>query len=143
MLQLHSWCSANKLEINPTKSAAIITPGKLHDVKQDVNILHNNQNITYCNSSKYLGVIIDNNLNFRTHIQNVENKVSKSVGILSKLRFLLPSPLFSTRSPTSYLYGLLLMGCTFPSYLSKLQCLQNNKAAGNISDSNFIASVTS
>ena len=26
MLQLHNWCCANKLEINPTKSVAIIIP---------------------------------------------------------------------------------------------------------------------
>ena len=94
MLQLHNWCSANKLEINSTKSAAIIVPAKLHYVELDLNILYNKQNIACYNTSKYLGVIIDNKLNFKTYIHNVKNKVSKSVGILSKLRFLLSSSTF-------------------------------------------------
>ena len=42
MLQLHNWCSANKLEINPSKSAAIIILAKLHDLKLNFNILYDN-----------------------------------------------------------------------------------------------------
>ena len=113
MLQLHNWCSANKLEVNPTTSAAIIVPAKLHDVKLDLNILNNNQNIALYNTSKYLGVIIDNKLNFTTHIHNVENKVSiKSVELLSNLRFLLPSStllqLYYALLHPHFLYGLFL-----------------------------------
>ena len=85
---------------------------------------------------------IDNKLNFKTHIQNVENKVPRSVGILFKLRFLL---LFSTLLQLYYalvhphlLHGLLLWGCSFPSYLSKLQSLQN-KAVRIISNSKLKA----
>ena len=116
ILLLYSWCSTNKLEINPTKCAAIVIPDKLYDIKLEINILYNNQNITCCNSSKYMGVIIAN-LNFRTHIQNVENKVSRSVGFY-------PSSDFSSTLLQLYyalvlpylLCGLLLWGYTFLSY---------------------------
>ena len=145
MLKLHNWCSSNKLKINPIECAAIIIPDKLHDVELDINILYNNQNIACYNNSKYLGVIIDNNLNFKTHIQNVENKVSRSVGILSKLRFLFPPStflqLYYAFVHPYLLYGLLLWGCTFPLYLSKLQSLQN-KAFCIISNSKFKAPLT-
>ena len=146
MLQLHSWYSANKLEINPTKSAAIIIPAKLHDFELDINFLYNNQNIVCYNISKYLGVIIDNNLNFKTYIHNVENKVSRSVEILSTLVILLPSSillqLYHALVHPHLLYGLLLWGYTFPSYLSKLQSLQN-KAVRIKSDFKFKAPLTS
>ena len=142
MLQLHNWYSANKLEINPTKSVAIIIPAKLHDVALDLNILYNNQNIASCNTSKYLGVITDDKLNFKTYIHNVENKVSRSVGILSKLRFLLPSStllqLYYALVHPHLLYGLLLWGCTFRSYLFKLQSFQNKA----VSNSKFKAPLT-
>ena len=145
MLQLHSWCSDNKLEINPTKSAAIIIPAKVHDIELNINILYNNQNIVCYSTSEYLDVIIDNNLNFKIPIQNVENKVSRPVEILSKLRFLIP---FSTLFQLYYalvhphlLYGLLLWDCIFPSYLSKLQSLQN-KTVCIISNSKFKAPLT-
>ena len=38
---------------------------------------------------KYLGVIIDNKLNFKYHINFVETKISQSVGILGKLKYYL------------------------------------------------------
>ena len=36
------------------------------------------------NSLKFLGVMIDENLTWKTHVELVENKISKSVGILFK-----------------------------------------------------------
>ena len=95
MLQLHNWCSANKLEINPTNSAATIIPAKLHDLELDLNffIITKIFHVTIPCYNKYLGVIIDNKLNFKTHIHNVENKVSRSVRILpSSDSSFLPKP---------------------------------------------------
>ena len=73
-------------------------------------------------------MIIDNKLNFKTHIHNVENKVSRSVGILSKLRFLLPSQI------------LLQLYCTLV-HPPKLQYFQN-KAVRIISNFKFKAPLT-
>ena len=94
----------------------------------------------------YLGVIVDNKLNFKTHFHYVENKVSRSVGILFKLQFLFPSltllQLYYALAHPHLLYGLLLWGCTLPSYLlSKLQSLQN-KAVRIIFDFKFKAPLT-
>ena len=110
MLQLHVWCSANKLEIYPTKSAKIIVRAKLYEVELNLNILFNSQNIACFNTPEYVGVIIDNKLNFKTHFHNVESKVSRSIGILSKLRFLLSSStllqLYDALVHPHLLYGL-------------------------------------
>ena len=43
--------------------------------------------------SKYLGIIIDNKLTLGAHIAHLEVTLSRSVGILSKLTYFLPSPL--------------------------------------------------
>ena len=43
-------------------------------------------------SAKYLGVVIDTYLNFSDHIKAVERKISGAVGILYKLKFVLPPP---------------------------------------------------
>ena len=49
----------------------------------------NNAKIKRENSLKFLGVMIDENLTWKTHVELAENKVSKSVGILLKAsRFL-------------------------------------------------------
>ena len=40
---------------------------------------------------KYLGIIIDCNLNWKYHINYVTQKISKTVGIISKLRYYIPN----------------------------------------------------
>ena len=41
--------------------------------------------IKVVSSAKYLGVFIDDKLNFQEHIKHLEKKVSRSEGILSNL----------------------------------------------------------
>ena len=42
----------------------------------------NNIEIKRENSIKFLGVIIDENLTWKNHIEVVENKISKNIGVL-------------------------------------------------------------
>ena len=85
--------------------------------------------IECCESCKYLGVVSDNRLNFKHQINLLENKVAKAIGILSKLRYLLPSSrlllLYHALVQPHTLYALPLWGSSFPSYLNKMQRLQN------------------
>ena len=41
-------------------------------------------------ATKYLGVIIDQNLNWSTQTQNTNLKISKGIGMLAKLRHYVP-----------------------------------------------------
>ena len=95
-------------------------------------------------SSKYLGINLDTKLDFKSHIANIETKISRSVGIISKLRFLFPSStlllLYFTLIHPHLLYGLPLWGCTFGSYLKKLRSLQ--KAIRIISNTSRRSSIT-
>ena len=81
------------------------------------------------NSCKYLGVCLDFKLHFQPHINQIEIKVAKAVGILSRLQFLFPKStlvlLYYALIHPHLLYVLLLWGSTFPTYLTKLQRLQN------------------
>ena len=43
-------------------------------------------NLISVNNTKFLGVIIDSKLNWSDHITNIKNKISKSIGILTKIR---------------------------------------------------------
>ena len=82
-----------------------------------------------CESAKYLGVIIDSTLNFKPHIIALEKRVSRSVGIPSKSRFLFPSSIlllfYYALVHPHLVYGLPIWDSTFETYLSKLQTLQN------------------
>ena len=85
--------------------------------------------IKVVSSAKYLDVFIGNKLNFQEHIKHLEKKVSRSVGILSKLKNYLPThalfKLYHTLVHSHLLYGLVVWGNTYPTYLSKLITLQN------------------
>ena len=109
------------------------------------NSLWNESVIENKDVCKYFGVIIDSELNFKAFINHVESKIAKNVGILSRLRYLFPSStlllLYFSLIQSHLLYGLLLRGSTFPSYLTNLLRLQN-KALRITSDSNYRASIT-
>ena len=79
-------------------------------------------------SVRYLGVIIDNNLSWKQHIDHVAIKISRTVGLICKLRHFLPRHALLTiyRSlVTPYLtYGLTAWGQAYKSYLEKLLKLQ-------------------
>ena len=52
-------------------------------------------------SIRYLGVHIDYNISWKTHIINISKKIKRSIGILSKLRYFL-----STKTLLSLYYAL-------------------------------------
>ena len=88
-------------------------------------------------SSKYLSVNFDNKLNFKSLICIIENKVARSVGILSKLSYQFPSSLFLLYFSLIHphlLFGVLLWRNAYQSYLNRLLRLQN-ETIGIITDS--------
>ena len=88
-----------------------------------------NSDLELVSSTKYLGVTIDHSLSFDLHIKNLINKLSKSVGILAKVKPFLSTAAMLTLYYAifqSYLqYGVLVWSSTFKSYLKKLIVLQN------------------
>ena len=79
-------------------------------------------------SVRYLGVIIDNNLSWKNHIDHVAIKISRTIGLICKLRHFLPRHILLTiyRSlVTPYLtHGLIAWGQACKSHLEKLLKLQ-------------------
>ena len=80
-------------------------------------------------SAKYLGVVIDNELNFKEHIKIMEGKVARSVGKLSKLKHFFPQNIMLQlyyASVNPFLsYGIIIWGATYPTYIKRLKSLQN------------------
>ena len=79
-------------------------------------------------SVTFLGVVLDESLKFKLHIAHISTKISKSIGILYKLRNILPfqtlkSLYFSFVYPY-LLYSNLVWGSTFSTHLQPLRVLQ-------------------
>ena len=74
---LKNWCTANRLEINPQKSAVIVIPPKLNCPSATINLSYNSALITRQNSHKYFGVILDNKLNFKSLIVSLKRSLAR------------------------------------------------------------------
>ena len=85
MTSVYNWLNANKLTLNTSKLQIIIISPKLNSLTTQLNINCSAGSIKIATKVKYLGVIIDNKLNFKDH-NFVETKISRSVGILGKLK---------------------------------------------------------
>ena len=93
LFRVSQWMSKNCLIINPSKSQAIIIPPLLSQLVSpiNINIKINSNTIAISDSINYLGIVIDFKLLFRDHIHKVQNKLSRAVGILCKLKNLFSS----------------------------------------------------
>jgi len=75
------YCIINKLSINLTKTNyMIISSTRLRSYIHIPNIAHKSQ-------IKYLGIYIDQNLQWGPQIQHINNKLAKNIAIIYKLRY--------------------------------------------------------
>ena len=81
------WFLANKLLLNAKKVCFITMCDSLR--LQLPTMTFNNIEIKKENSVKFLGVITDENLTWKNHIEVVENKISKNIGVLYRAIHLL------------------------------------------------------
>ena len=71
----HSWCCANRLSINVSKSNLMLFSNGLTSL-DIADIYMRNIKIEYASSTKFLGVIIDDKLKFNLHINEITKKKS-------------------------------------------------------------------
>ena len=87
-----------------------------------------NQNLSSVNNTKFLGVIIDKKLNWVDHITFIKNKISKSIGIINKIRKFLDKNtlrnLYFTFIYPYLIYCIEIWGNTHNTYLLPLIKLQ-------------------
>ena len=145
-IQLHkfsTWFNTNKLSLNTKKSNFIIfTPnGKKYNISEaEINI--NGSKIKHVKCTKFLGITIDEHLDWKVHIDNLSNKIARNVGVLNKLKHFLPAyimkTLYSTLIESHLQYCTLLWANSHVTNIRKLQLLQK-KAIRIITSSHYIA----
>ena len=96
--------------------------------RQKVTILINNKAIEV-EEVKYLGIIIDSKLTFKNHINELKKKISRSIGVLYKLRPFVTSKILSSVYYTIIypflLYGITIWGNAGKNLLTPILTLQN------------------
>ena len=123
LIIVSAWLLANKLSLNVSKSNFLLI--SFRKPYRSVKLEINHTNLKQENYTKYLGVIIDDKLNWKLHIKQIKIKVSKGIGILYKLRHLVPKQmlktLYSSFIPSPIRCGILNWGCANKSTLEPLK----------------------
>ena len=128
------WLNANKLTINAKKSNFVIFRPSQKKRSYQINIrIYNNASnsdtFLECKDyAKFLGVLIDKNLTWKYHIDYIASKISRVVGIISRLRHSVPLNTLiqvyrSLIFPYTH-YGIAAWGQAAQVYLKKVFILQ-------------------
>lgn len=81
------WLCVNKLSLNIKKSNFVLFHARQKLITQSFSLKINNEDLKCEACVKYLGIFIDSNLNWKNQVSHVCNKIRRSIGLLSKIRF--------------------------------------------------------
>ena len=128
------WLNANKLTLNIKKSNFVIfRPSQKPITYQPTIKLFDNNSKKYIpleskDYIKYLGILIDYNLSWKQHINYIALKISKTVGIIAKLRHYVPfhtlMNIYKSLIQPYLSYGVVAWGYAAKKYTDKLLKLQ-------------------
>ena len=75
-----------------------------------------------------LGLLIDENLSWKTHIHSVANKISKTIGLIARLRHIVPTctllNIYQSLITPYLTYGLISWGNACKTFLDQILVLQ-------------------
>ena len=76
--EVTNWFKANKLSVNASKTNYMLlgTNHKSSRLDEDASIILDNTNFKRVNDTKFLGVSIDENLNWTNHIETISKNIS-------------------------------------------------------------------
>ena len=89
LASINQWFTSNKLSLNAKKAkySCFQKPIKKDDIPLMLpKLTISNHVIERQEFIKFLGVLLDENLNWKEHIKHTENKIAKNVGLLYKAR---------------------------------------------------------
>jgi hypothetical protein len=126
---LEDWFKANKLSLNASKTNYILFRNKNMELNDKNNkLLINGEEIVLVSKTKFLGIIIDEHLEWKEHIDLCKRKISSGNYVLKSLKSTLTTSLLTTVYYSMihpYLsYGLMLWGSACKQHLHKIEVSQ-------------------
>ena len=80
------WLRANKISLNTKKTEIVLFRSQKTIIKKNMNFRISGQKINIMKETKYLGMIMDEHLTFKNHMDTVKLKLNRANGLLAKLR---------------------------------------------------------
>ena len=141
--KLFTWLCANRLSLNVAKTEFIVFKPPRKSLTRRLTLKLNNTKLFESKKLKYLGLIVDDRLSWKFHINELTKKLGRSIGVLYRLKktgcpkkILLNVYFALVQSQLSY--GLMAWGSASKYLIEKLSLLQK-KAVRIISNSSYLA----
>ena len=141
--EVSNWFKCNTLSLNASKTNLILlgTAYKTKNDKINLKVQLDGCILNRVTNAKFLGMTIDENLTWKSHIDNVCKLCSRNIGVLNKVKHFLPKPslyqLYCAFILPYLSYGILLWGNSHDKYLAKIFKLQK-RAIRIISNSSYL-----
>ena len=91
LASVSDWLKANRLSLNVSKTKLLIFHSKKKRIDQnEITVKLDGTTLTPTDYTIYLGMLIDENLSWDTHINKLCSKLARINGIISKLRHFIP-----------------------------------------------------
>ena len=126
------WLLANKISLNAAKTELIIFRKSSQKKFSDIKIKINGKKLFLSHHIKYLGTYLDEFLDGSAHCAQLQTKLRRANGMISKARhYLKEDPtnlltIYHSIFSSHMLYGCQIWGQTDTKYLKKIQTLQNH-----------------
>ena len=125
---VYDWQCANRLSLNSGKTEFIVFRPQRYKITERITLKMHHSKLFESPKIKYLGLILDNKLDWKGPITELSKKLSRAVGLLCKIKNLCPTSvlisLYYSIFNSHLLYGLVVWGNANRSYINKIKYLQ-------------------
>ena len=95
LIKVNNWLKANKLLLNVNKTKYMLFIPNINKKNSNqgainLNIIINNVSIDRVDTHKFLGIFVDEELNWKTHVDKIATQISRTIGIMYKLKHFIP-----------------------------------------------------
>ena len=112
---VYDWLCVNKLSLNVSKTRSMVFHNpKFPTVNIPYNLEINSEKVDCVSEFNFLGIVLDEFLTWKPHVKKVSSKVSRSLGVIKRVRKFLPlqavKTLYNALIVPHLNYGLKLWG---------------------------------
>ena len=126
LASISDWFSSNFLALNVSKTNYLVFNGRKQFSIPGITI--NNSPLSQVSQANFLGILVDDQLRWRPHIDLTNTKLSRSIGVLHKVSHFFSKKiliqLYSSFILPYLNYGITLWGAACTSYLTPLRIAQ-------------------
>ena len=147
---MKEWYDNNLLVINSSKSCTMLVTTRQREallnnsenVQSHIDLMLNGDHLNYVENCKYLGVEIDKNLSWCTHIQELCKQLNNMVWTLARLRKFLPRTslieIYKSIVQPKIDYAITLWGYSTDINVNKIQRMQNRAIRAIVNNFDFV-----